>query len=99
VLRGKSRLTLRGASVRFFSGDDLSEGPKGFVFGDETGAFVGDFNRLWREVKLIANGVQPEYVKRGGQPVVPTRERLPSGAGDGASDAEGVGFGAGLRCA
>ena len=41
-------------------------GPKGFVFGDATGAFVGDFNRLWREVKLIANGVQPEYVKRGG---------------------------------
>jgi integrase len=41
-------------------------GSKGFVFGDATGAFVGDFNRLWREVKLIANGVQPEYVKRGG---------------------------------
>jgi integrase len=36
------------------------------VFGDSTGAHVGDFNRLWREVKLIANGVQPEYVKRGG---------------------------------
>jgi hypothetical protein len=40
-------------------------GPKGFVFGDATGAFVGDFNRLWREVKLIASGMQPEYVKRG----------------------------------
>jgi len=36
------------------------------VFGDATGAFIGDSNRLWREVKLIANGVQPEYVKRGG---------------------------------
>jgi hypothetical protein len=40
-------------------------GPKGFVFGDATGVFIGDFNRLWREVKLIANGVHPEYVKRG----------------------------------
>jgi hypothetical protein len=40
-------------------------GPKGFACGDATGAFLGDFNRLWREVKLIANGVQPEYVKRG----------------------------------
>ena len=36
------------------------------MFGDATGAFIGDLNRLWREVKLIANGVQPEYVKRGG---------------------------------
>jgi integrase len=41
-------------------------GPKGFVFGDATGSVVGNFNRLWREVKLIANDVQPEYVKRGG---------------------------------
>jgi integrase len=30
-----------------------------------TGAFVGDFNRLWRAIKLIAHGVRPEYVKRG----------------------------------
>ncbi len=29
VLRGASRLTLRGGSVRFFSGDDLSEGQRG----------------------------------------------------------------------
>ena len=36
------------------------------MFDDATGAFVGDFNRLWREVKLIASGMQPEYVKRGG---------------------------------
>jgi len=41
-------------------------GPRGFVFGDAAGALVGDFNRLWREAKLVANGVQPEYVKRGG---------------------------------
>ena len=41
-------------------------GPRGFVFGEAAGEFVGDFNRLWREVKLIANGVTPEYVKRGG---------------------------------
>jgi len=41
-------------------------GPRGFVFGDAAGAFVGDSNRLWREAKLIASGVQPEYVKRGG---------------------------------
>ena len=31
---------------------------KGFVFGDATGGFVGDFNRLWREVKP-ARGLEP----------------------------------------
>ena len=36
------------------------------MLGDAPEAYVGDFNRLWREVKLIAHGVQPEYVKRGG---------------------------------
>jgi integrase len=41
-------------------------GSRGFVFGDAAGALVGDFNRLWREAKLIANGMQPEYVKRRG---------------------------------
>jgi integrase len=41
-------------------------GPRGFIFGNAAGEFVKDFNRLWREVKLIANGVEPEYVKRGG---------------------------------
>jgi integrase len=41
-------------------------GPRGFVFGDAAGMFVGNFNRMWREVKLIANGIQPEYVTRGG---------------------------------
>lgn len=28
-------------------------GPKGFVFGDATGAFVGDFNRLWRDSERL----------------------------------------------
>jgi integrase len=51
-------------------------GPKGFVFGDAAGAFIGDFNRLWREVKLIANGMQPEYVKRGGYLTPACKEKL-----------------------
>ena len=41
-------------------------GPRGFVFGDAEGSSVGNFNRLWREAKLLANGVQPAYVRRGG---------------------------------
>jgi integrase len=51
-------------------------GGKGFVFGDSTGAFVGDVNRLWREVKLIANGMPPEYVKRGGYLTADCKSKL-----------------------